>query len=429
MDWDTPYVTTRALSFELSKSGKVVATTSLSRPVRELPFDALPVLQRFAAGATTPRAALADLRRDWQIEDAEFETVLERLRGWRLIIPHAGGDNGGEPDEPAAGAPADGAPAFAASSSLFVHHAMLADTVRVLAYQTAIARRCRGKTVLEIGCGSGILSIFAARAGAKRVIAVEEMEVAELAEEMIRANGCGDTVELHRGNSRDLDLDEPVDIVLHEIFGVDPFEENLVPALADAQRRWLRPGGELLPHRLEVFCLGLELAVPPHRDKPRAIAETRQLERLYGVDFGPYLRHLEAADPALFPRPWDAGHDDPIFRHRVLSEELRLLDLDLHALRDDATVRFPDASLRIRERGVLDGYLIWFRAHLDDGVALSTSPYAPLTNWGRKSVPLTRPLQVAPGDRVPLEVDLVNPRGKQRLSVALAADGDGDGDG
>ncbi|HEX2224475.1 MAG TPA: 50S ribosomal protein L11 methyltransferase [Thermoanaerobaculia bacterium] len=402
MDWDTPYQVSRPFSMEISRAGHLVGTSSISRPPQGIELDALPVLLAFADGAT-PRAVLRRLQEDWELDEDGLADVVEVLLSQAFLVPVARGE------EPAL--------ASGGFASLLTHQRLVADTVRVQAYRTAILRHGAGKSVVEVGCGSGILSIFAAQAGAARVVAIEESEIAALAEEMFAANGCDGVVELRRANSRDVDLDEPADLIIHEILGSDPFVEALLPAIADARRRLLRPGGRLLPYRIEVCCLGVELEERTYRDRERVLAETREMQGLYGIDFAPFLERLQRVHHHLLPPPVDLN---PPFKPRILTEELCLLDLDLYDEAPDLDHQLREVRLRIRESGKLGAVVLFFRAHLDEVVTLSTSPYGPLTSWGYDLRALARRVPVSAGMEVPLALAVENSLGRQRVSLDLA---------
>jgi precorrin-6B methylase 2 len=403
MRWDASYIVSRSLTFEIPRTGRLAARSSISRPLQDMDLDALPVLLAFAAGST-PREALARLSAEWELEDEGFATVVTALIDQAFLVPV---DRNG-----AVSLAQDG---FA---SILSHHHMLRDTVRVLAYQSAIARHSRGCSVVEVGCGTGILSIFAARAGARRVVAIEESEIAIVAQRMFRANGC-DEIELRRTNSRDVELDEPADLLIHEILGVDPFAENLLPAVLDARERLLRPGGRLLPSRVQVLCLGLEVEPRPHRDMDYILAEAAEIQRLYGVDLGPVLDLLAETDPRQLVPPLEDG-DPALFKPKVLSEECLLVDLDLHTDNLDLAGELAEVRLRIRSAGSLGALAVYFRAYLDEDIQLTNAPFAPPTSWGRPLRPVSRRVQVAPGDEVGLRVQLLSRRGRQYLDVDLA---------
>ncbi|HWN42050.1 MAG TPA: 50S ribosomal protein L11 methyltransferase [Thermoanaerobaculia bacterium] len=404
MEWDVPYVVSRSLTFEILRTGRLAATSSISRPAQDMDLDAVPVLMAFAAGAT-PREALAALQAEWELDDEGFAIVVAALIDQAFLVPVG--------QESAVALAQEG---FA---SVLAHHNLLQDTVRVLAYQAAIARHSRGCSVVEIGCGSGILSIFAARAGARRVVAIEESEIATLAERMFRANGCDGIVELRRANSRDVELDEPADLLIHEILGTDPFAENLLPFVLDARKRLLRPGGRLLPWRVQVFCLGVEVETKPHRDQAYLLAEVAEAQRLYGLDMTPLMELLAEVDPRLIAPPFEDA-DAKVFKPKVLSEECLLVDLDLRTDDLDSAGEPSEARLRIQSPGTLGSLAVYFRAHLDEDIQLATAPFAPLTGWGRLLRPLSGRLAVAPGDEVRLRVELKSRRGRQMLDVDLA---------
>jgi protein arginine N-methyltransferase 1 len=125
---------------------------------------------------------------------------------------------------------------FASYSSLLVHELMLKDTPRTLAYKEAVLRNrsfISGKVVLDIGAGTGILSLFAAKfGGAKAVIAVEAGAMAHVIKSLAIANGVGDVV--HVVNKRVEEIDElplgisKVDVIISEWMGFYLFHESML---------------------------------------------------------------------------------------------------------------------------------------------------------------------------------------------------------
>ncbi|HSN85231.1 MAG TPA: hypothetical protein VL025_00670, partial [Thermoanaerobaculia bacterium] len=103
-----------------------------------------------------------------------------------------------------------------------------------------------------------------------------------------------------------------------------------------------------------------------------------------------------------------------------LSGELCLLDLDLYDDDLDLDRQLREVRLPILENGKLGGVVLFFRAHLDETLTLSTSPYAPPTTWGYDVRAFARRVPVAAGMEIPLELGVENVLGRQRVSLELA---------
>ena len=220
MDWDAFYIISGSLRLEITPAGKLVVSGSPMRKPQEAQLDAIPVLLGFATGAT-PRDVFDRLQKDWEIDETGFAEVVERMEGQELLAPAGDGERG--PRLPDRG-----------FGSVRAHFVMLKDPVRVLSYRSAIERHAGGKNVVEIGCGSGVLSLFAARAGARRVTAIEETRISQVAARMFAANGCSGLIDLRVANSRDVELDEPADLIIHEILGIEP--ERVFVQVSDTNR-------------------------------------------------------------------------------------------------------------------------------------------------------------------------------------------------
>jgi len=184
------------------------------------------------------------------------------------------------------------------------HARMLHDERRTSDYIAALRQAVRPEDiVLDIGTGSGVLAIAAARAGARHVYAVEASDIADVAERVVAANGVGDRVTLIRGWSREIELPEPADVLVAEVIGNEPFEEEILETTLDARRCLLKPGARLIPHTLELVAR--PLPIPDADARQRAIGRqaVQRWRELYGIEFQPLL---DAAFSGLVNNPTEA---------------------------------------------------------------------------------------------------------------------------
>lgn len=139
------------------------------------------------------------------------------------------------------------------------HVPMVNDAPRNDAYEAAIKALVRpGDLVLEIGTGSGLLAMMAARAGATVVTCEAVPWIAETARKVIEANGLSDRITVVNTLSTALTvggvLPRRADLLLSEIVASDFLSERIIPAVADARERLLMPDARILPERGGVRC-------------------------------------------------------------------------------------------------------------------------------------------------------------------------------
>ncbi len=130
-----------------------------------------------------------------------------------------------------------------------IHRLMLSDGPRMAAYRAAIQRLdLRGKTVLDVGAGTGLLALWCAKQGAARVLAVEASPMARVAREIVEANGLGAVVEVHECRVEDLQLaPHSVHLVVSEWMGFHLVNESMLDSVLAARDALLAPGGRMLP--------------------------------------------------------------------------------------------------------------------------------------------------------------------------------------
>ena len=135
------------------------------------------------------------------------------------------------------------------------HFALVRDEARNAAYEAALKRAVTAQTkVLEIGAGTGILAMMAARAGAQSVVTCEMVPaIAEAARDIIALNGFAERVQVVAKKSYDLDSHKDMgglaDVFVSEIVDNTMLGEDVLPVTEHAVKALLKPGAKIIPAR------------------------------------------------------------------------------------------------------------------------------------------------------------------------------------
>jgi protein arginine N-methyltransferase 1 len=263
------------------------------------------------------------------------------------------------------------------------HREYLSDAVRLAAYDAAIRHLVHpGDVVVDLGAGSGILGLFACRAGAARVYAVEPTGLIEFARAIAVENGVADRIRWIRTHAEDLALPEPADVLVGDFAGRMGFEAGVFELYPHA-RRWLKPGGRVIPSEITIAAAPVEDAVAHVTAAfwcaPVAgFAMTRALEWSFNTG---YPVRFEASQVLGAPvsAPFDTMASPPLLRIGGVS--------------------------RIARAGLVHGVGAWFSAAMAPGVEMTNAPGA-AARIGRRNVflPLERPVAVAAGDAVEIAI-------------------------
>eukprot|EP00970_Alexandrium_tamarense_P019083 scaffold13594_cov198-Alexandrium_tamarense.AAC.18 len=143
-----------------------------------------------------------------------------------------------------------------------IHEEMLKDEVRTKTYEMAIKNNrhlFEGKIVLDVGCGTGILCMFAAQAGAAHVYGVDCSSIIEQAQKIIYANGFSDEITLIKAKMEDVELPVPsVDIIISEWMGYFLLYESMLNTVLYARDKFLKEGGIIFPDKAVMYLCAVE---------------------------------------------------------------------------------------------------------------------------------------------------------------------------
>lgn len=253
-----------------------------------------------------------------------------------------------------------------------IHEEMLKDEVRTLTYRNSIYHNkhlFRGKTVLDVGCGTGILCMFAAKAGAKKVIGIECSSIVEHAERIVKANKLDNIITLVKGKVEEVELPEgieKVDIIISEWMGYCLFYESMLNTVIFARDKWLTPGGLIFPDRATLYVCAIE-------DRQYKDEKINWWDNVYGFDMS-CIRKVAISEPLV----------DVVDPKQVVSNSCLIKEIDMYTVKlEDLTFSAP-FHLQCRRNDYIQALVTFFnieftKCHKRTG--FSTDPASPYSHW------------------------------------------------
>eukprot|EP00884_Botryococcus_braunii_P021362 jgi/Botrbrau1/790/Bobra.0181s0043.1 len=291
-----------------------------------------------------------------------------------------------------------------------IHEEMLKDTVRTRSYQQAILRNrhlFEGAIVLDVGCGTGILSLFAAKAGAKHVYAVEMSGIAEQAKQIVVDNGLTGKVTVIQGKLEEITLPEPqVDIIISEWMGYFLMYESMLNTVLYARDKWLKPDGVLLPDKCSLYIMAIE-------DSDYKGEKIDFWDNVYGFNMS-CIRELAMSEPLV----------DNVDPEQVATQAALLHTFDISTM-DRAEADF---SAPFQLTAVRNDYVHAFVAYFDvefnachKPVYFSTGPTQKLTHWKQTVFYMEEVLTVEQGEVIEGELTCkANAKNPRDLDITIA---------
>lgn len=312
---------------------------------------------------------------------------------------------------------------FGSYGSFGIHWEMISDKVRTDAYRDAILHNpslLNQATVLDVGCGTGILSLFAAQAGASRVIAVEaSTKMASVATQIAKDNGllsqgswkgkeeeCSGVISVVHTMVEDLDKHiqiqpHSLDVLVSEWMGYCLLFESMLTSVLYARDHWLKPGGAMLPDTATIYIAGFG----------RGGTSLPFWENVYGFSMSCIGKEVveDAAKTAIV---------DVVDSKDIVTESAALKFLDLATMRPDDIDFTACAGLELKSdlpaasveesSGTCwcHGIVLWFETGFtnrfckEKPLVLSTSPYEPKTHWSQTIFTFQEPIAMASSERV-----------------------------
>ncbi len=252
------------------------------------------------------------------------------------------------------------------------HHVMLRDSIRMSCFQRAIQNAVTSESiVMDLGAGSGILSFFAARAGAQKIYAVEKRpDMVMVAKKLAKANGFEEQITFIENSSHLLqanEIESKPTVLVSEILGNAIFEENILEFTIDARDRFLAEGGKLIPGALEIMVVPFDSGEVV--DKRLEIGE---LEKIYGFNFD-ILKTVLTQKPTLKLEDFNPK------RYTMMGDPVCVTHLDFYKI--TSPLFQQSFEFTPMKDGFVDGFCVYFRAIMDEETVLTNSPWAPPTHW------------------------------------------------
>jgi 2-polyprenyl-3-methyl-5-hydroxy-6-metoxy-1,4-benzoquinol methylase len=290
---------------------------------------------------------------------------------------------------------------FSGYSGRDIHEEMLRDRVRTLAYRDAIQKNpalFKGKVVLDIGCGTGILSMFAAQAGAKHVISLDMADIIDRARVIVKENGLADKITLIKGKVEEIELPAEypqVDIIISEWMGYFLVFESMLATVLYARDKWLKPlseGSAVLPNLAVMYVSAIDSAT--WRDR-----SVDFWKDVYGFDMSTLIDESER---------YISTRVECVDSKHVASDVVELKRFDVPTMVDEDLDFTSTVTMTMARDTTLEGFVVHFDTdfsqHCEEPITLSTSPFEPSTHWAQTTFYLYKPVQAKQGDKIELFV-------------------------
>ncbi|KAI8914380.1 S-adenosyl-L-methionine-dependent methyltransferase [Gorgonomyces haynaldii] len=269
-----------------------------------------------------------------------------------------------------------------------IHEEMLKDEVRTISYRNSIyqnAHLFKDKVVLDVGCGTGILCMFASKAGAKMVIGVDMSNIIDSAKQIVKDNGFTN-ITLLKGKMEEVQLPvDKVDIIISEWMGYCLLYETMLNTVLYARDKYLSPGGLIFPDKAKMYLATIE-------DGQYYEEKIDFWDNVYGFDMS-HIKQTALKEPLV----------DTVDAQSVNSTECAFFELDLYKVTvQDLAFKKP-FEIQTTRSDYVHAFVCYFDIDFDathKKIHFGTGPADKYTHWKQTVFYLEKKLIVNAGETI-----------------------------
>ncbi len=274
----------------------------------------------------------------------------------------------------------------------FIHKKMLDDFIRTNSFKQALEKTVsKESVVLDIGTGTGILALFAAKQGAKKVYAVDSSSRSiNYAKRMAQDNELSSQIEFIHASSFDVALPEKADILITEVIGNSPLGENIIEIILDAKKRLLKDNAIIIPHELSIKGISVFYDEQLLADKVFNQTDIDRWSQTYQLEFSGLMDSSINKNDVFFEK---LGHYD---HFKVIGEPFEIEKIPFSGNLDEHRYyKNKEVAISSSNGESYNAILVFFDAILHNSIVLSTCPKQKYTlnSWRYPIYPINNPDQ------------------------------------
>jgi protein arginine N-methyltransferase 1 len=254
---------------------------------------------------------------------------------------------------------------------------MIADKVRTLSYKKAIEDNVKkDNVVLDIGCGTGILSFFAAKQGCKKVYAVDKSDIIEDAIGTAKLNNLDRHIEFIKSDILKFKPKKKIDVLIHDQIGCVIWDEGFISKVRYIRDNYLKKNGIIIPFKLELYLVPVNYKFYIEED----LSFWRR--KKYGIDFSNLgIKEFVQNRQSYLTFPLIGLKDTNTF----LCKEKLVCTIDLR--KDRKVPKKIMTTYKLKKNSKLTGICGYFKVYLDKKNFFSTKPQKTNTHWKQIFLP------------------------------------------